>query len=239
MNVRIIRPEPTSSTNASATSATTAPSRSQRPAPPPTRRPLERSTSITSGRDAFHAGSTPKISAAANDASAVKASTVPSSDTAVARGRPSGDSWISASMPNCASSSPKPPPIAASTRLSATSWRTMRQRLPPMAARTASSRSRAEARTSSRLATFAHAISSTNTTAPISATSCGRTSATRSSCIGSMRRFMFDGLLDREAAAQIRRQPIELRLRLLERHAGLQLADDPQRTRCCASRSRS
>ena len=92
MNVRIIRPDPTSSTNASATSAMTAPSRSQRPDEPPTSRPLERSTSITSGRDAFHAGSTPKISAAANAASAVKASTVPSSDTAVARGRPSGES---------------------------------------------------------------------------------------------------------------------------------------------------
>ena len=83
MNVRIISPEPTSSTNASATSAITAPSRSQRPDEPPTRRPLERSTSITSGREAFHAGSTPKISAAANDASAANASTVPSSDTAV------------------------------------------------------------------------------------------------------------------------------------------------------------
>ena len=147
---------------------------------------------MMSGREALHAGATPKMSAAANAAIAVNASTVPSIETAVARGSAAGASWINASMPDCAIHRPTAPPSAASTRLSATSCRTRRHRLPPIAARTASSRSRAEARTSSRLATLAHAIRRTNPTAPINAASWGRTSATRSSCIGSSRRFMLD-----------------------------------------------
>ena len=49
---------------------------------------------------------------------------------------------------------------------SVSSWRTIRKRLAPSATRTASSRRRASPRASSRLATLAHAISSTRPTAP-------------------------------------------------------------------------
>ena len=63
------------------------------------------------------------------------------------------------------------PPATASSTLSVSSCRTMRPRLAPRAARTAISRWRASARESSRFATFAQAISSTNATAPISTTS--------------------------------------------------------------------
>ena len=48
------------------------------------------------------------------------------------------------------------------SRLSASSWRTMRRRDAPIARRTAISRSRAVARASIRFARFAHAISSTS-----------------------------------------------------------------------------
>ena len=56
----------------------------------------------------------------------------------------------------------------ASSTLSTSSCRTRRQRVAPIEMRTAISRERPDARASSRLATFAHAISSTKATAPIS-----------------------------------------------------------------------
>ena len=60
-----------------------------------------------------------------------------------------------------ASSAPPAAPIAAISRLSASSCRTMRPREAPIASRTAISRSRAVARASIRLARLAQAISST------------------------------------------------------------------------------
>ena len=54
-----------------------------------------------------------------------------------------------------------------STMLSVSTWLMMRPRDPPSAARMAISRFRPVARTSSRFATFAHAISNTKPTAPI------------------------------------------------------------------------
>ena len=64
------------------------------------------------------------------------------------------------------SATPSAPPRSDSTRLSVSSWRTIRRRPAPSADRTASSRSRAVARASSRLATFAQQISSTKPTTP-------------------------------------------------------------------------
>ena len=64
-------------------------------------------------------------------------------------------------LSDCASIAPAAAPIAAISRLSATSCRTMRPRDAPIASRTAISRSRAVARASIRFARFAHAISST------------------------------------------------------------------------------
>ncbi len=70
-------------------------------------------------------------------------------------------------MPPNASTIPKAPPRHPRTTLSTSSCRTTRQRDAPRATRTAISRERFAARDSSRLATFAHAISSTKPTAPI------------------------------------------------------------------------
>ena len=86
------------------------------------------------------------------------------------RGRLAGAMSRSSLMPNAASAIPAAAPATASSSASASIWRTRRHQLPPSAVRTASSRSRSDARTSSRLATFAQAISSRKITAPISAT---------------------------------------------------------------------
>ena len=59
------------------------------------------------------------------------------------------------------------PPMKPSTTLSSSSCRTMRQRVAPRAMRIAISRARCAERESSRLATFAQAMSSTKLTAPI------------------------------------------------------------------------
>ena len=69
-------------------------------------------------------------------------------------------------MPRVPITSPAAPPASDSTTLSVSSWRTIRARLAPSADRMAISRWRTLARTSSRLATFAHAISRTKLTAP-------------------------------------------------------------------------
>ena len=69
---------------------------------------------------------------------------------------------------HCAHARPSPtrPPTSDSRTLSVSSCRTSRARLAPMARRTASSRRRAVALASNRLAIFAHAISSTAATTP-------------------------------------------------------------------------
>ena len=64
-------------------------------------------------------------------------------------------------LSTCASAAPSSGARTASSRLSASSCRTSRQRDAPIASRTAISRSRTLARASSRFARFAHAISST------------------------------------------------------------------------------
>ena len=58
--------------------------------------------------------------------------------------------------------------MSASSTLSTSSCRTMRQRVAPSDTRTEISRERFAERASSRLATFAQAMSSTKPTAPIS-----------------------------------------------------------------------
>ena len=83
----------------------------------------------------------------------------------VTRGTLSGIEARSTSTAHPATTMAQTVPAAASTRLSIMSWRISRQRLAPSAARTATSRSRALARASSRLAMFAHVISRTRPTA--------------------------------------------------------------------------
>ena len=72
----------------------------------------------------------------------------------------------SAPIPRAASAMPSGAETAPSTTLSVSSWRTIRPRPAPIAARTDISRARAVARASSRLATLAQAMSSTKVTAP-------------------------------------------------------------------------
>ena len=76
------------------------------------------------------------------------------------------------------------PPVSASSRLSLHIQRVRSQRLAPSASRTAASCDRAVARTSSRFATLAQAISSTSPTAPISTSSGDRALPTVRSRIG-------------------------------------------------------
>ena len=75
---------------------------------------------------------------------------------------------MSATTPSRASQAPASPATTASTRLSVSSCRINRHRPAPTAARTTISRARTDDRASSRLATLAHAISSTTTDAHIS-----------------------------------------------------------------------
>ena len=73
---------------------------------------------------------------------------------------------------------PRTPAASASTTLSASNCRTICRRVAPSATRMAISRDRVLARATIRFATFAHAMSSTNPTAPIRTTSVVRTGAT-------------------------------------------------------------
>ena len=91
-----------------------------------------------------------------------------------AMGSEAGTSLASNGTADAATSTPSAPPSSASTRLSVINWRTRRSRPAPMAVLTASSLWRANPRASSRFARFAQAISSTQTAAPLSASSSRR-----------------------------------------------------------------
>ncbi len=118
---------------------------------------------------------------------AVKASTRPSTSISPRRGRFDGCNARSSPSASVVTSSPSAPPATASTALSVSSCRAMAQRLAPSAVRSANSPSRTVARTSSRWATLAHAISSTSATAPSRTSSAGRACLTTSSCSGTAR----------------------------------------------------
>ena len=72
-------------------------------------------------------------------------------------------------------------PAIATTAFSVNSWRAIRARLPPTAARIASSRCRVRPRESRRLVTFAHEITSTSATATARTDNAGRAGAVMSS----------------------------------------------------------
>ena len=90
----------------------------------------------------------------------------------------------SACTPKYPSTSPSTPPASESSTLSVSNCPTMRLRPAPSAARIAISRRRIVARASNKFATFAHAISSTQPTAPSNTSSDVRTSPTTVSLIG-------------------------------------------------------
>ena len=114
------------------------------------------------------------------------------------------------------------PPITDSVTLSVNSCRTMRPRPAPIAARSAISRLRAVARTSRRLATFAHAISSTKPTAPPRISSVGLHLLTKTVCIGSRPKPPPSPSAFGNFGREFRAGELEPRLPLLERHTALE-----------------
>ena len=170
------------SVTASATSAaTSAVRRRSRATPEPDLRPPSRITPCRSVRAARSAGTRPKITALATVRATANVSTTPSTLVWKMRGNVAGPDAASSCVAQVAIITPPSAPAAESTRLSASSWRTIRHRLAPSAARTASSRARPVPRASRRLATLAHAMSSTHATAPSQVNSRRRTSATSQS----------------------------------------------------------
>ena len=170
----------------------------------------------------------PNPSPVTSVSSAVNPSTDLSMPMSRARGRYSRASSPSALVPQAAISNPTSPPSVASSTLSVSICRMSRRRLPPIAVRMAISRSRVVARASSRLATFAQPISSTNPTAPSSTSSAGRTFPTTRSASGSAfrlpaeRRRIRVGIPRREAPGQRE----ELCLELIHRRSRLDAADE-------------
>ena len=163
--VRTNRPAATTSTSDSATCPTT----SELPSPtrrsPATPRPCSFSASFGSTRVARNAGTVPNRITVPIATAAVKPSTRQSSERSRKTVLRLVESWrTSRALPHMAKASPSEAPIADSTRLSDRNWRASRQRDAPSATRTLSSWRRAVARASSRLAMFAHAMSSTSPT---------------------------------------------------------------------------
>src|SRR5687768_881054 len=173
---RISSADPISNVSASATSVTT---RIERVLfwrnPVPDRPPVSFNVVVRSVFDDWIAGINPNINPVASDTAVVNPSTRQSMPTSTPswpmRGRPAVLIDNIARMASTPNNRPSAPPITDNTMLSVSTWLMMRPRDPPSAARMAISRLRPVARTSRRLATFAHAISSTNPTAPISTNS--------------------------------------------------------------------
>lgn len=113
-----------------------------------------------------YAGIRPKISELANDNATVNPIVGRSSVACSRRGTPSGLKSVMSLMPQTANTRPAMPPSTPSTVLSASSCATSRPRPAPMAARTAISRARDAPRASSRFATLPHAMKKTSITAP-------------------------------------------------------------------------
>ena len=168
-NDRIISPELTSSTSASATWTTTSVLRARcRSLLALSVRPPPRSEAPTCGPAYLITGIDPKSNPATSEMPSVNSSTTPSIPISSSRGRFVGASVTSSRSAPYASPSPTRPPHTPSATLSVSSSRAMCPRPAPSAARIASSCCRPSARTRSRLATLAHAISRTRPIVPIS-----------------------------------------------------------------------
>ena len=178
----------------------------KRPAPSAAVRPPARRTSITSGRDARIAGIRPKIRRSATPARPRTTGRGSMVTDVCSRGSFSGPRAGLDAGPREAAQQRA---AAASRRLSASNCRTRRPRCRRARRAPRAHAPRAAARTSSRLATLAHAMSSTNVTAPISARISGTHVRTRSSCMRSRRKWQAGRFLDREslAADPRRRRP--------------------------------
>ena len=167
--LRAKRPAPTSSSSESATCATTSALRKRRCVPPTTASASCFSVVRTDGLAVRSAGSKPKTRPVKTETPSVKPRSRRSgSPDSTLRACSEGKSAIKPEPVQVARTIPRRPPPSASTRLSTRSWRTTRNRLAPSATRIATSRWRLAPRARIRLATLAHAISSTRPTIPIS-----------------------------------------------------------------------
>ncbi len=171
-DVRIKSVAPTSSTTASAISSVTSADNvrlCRRPVP--LRLPASLSTRFKSG-GAASAGTSANSTLVATANSIVNAAirqSIPTNDPASpSRGKSAVFTASSARMPTNPSARPNAPPATDNSTPSASSRRRRCARPAPSAKRMATSRRRPMARINNRLATLAHAISSTNTTAPSS-----------------------------------------------------------------------
>ena len=189
VRVRTINPQPTSSTMASAISRITRPDCVRwRRHPVPAADPASLNAALRSTRDVVSAGSTPNSMPVASATPAVNhttpgSSAIPAASRASA-GIASAPARTIARKPTTPAARPSTPPATASSVLSVSNCRTTRERCAPSAARVAISRRRRCPRASSSVATLAHPINSTNTTAPVSIRRAGLTSPTIASRSG-------------------------------------------------------
>ena len=182
--LRSMRPAPTRSITASAISATTsAPCARACPRPAGSRPALLRPS--PSEPFGARAGARPLSRPVSSETPSEIHSTLPSTATASRRGMFGAARPRTMSKLQVDSRSPAAPPMRARARLSTNRSLAMRLRVAPIARRIAISRCRTAPRASSRLATFAHATSSTNPTAAASNRRAGLTGPTTGSCKGS------------------------------------------------------
>ena len=125
------------------------------------------------------AGAKPNSKAVASETASVNASTRQSMATDASCGIASTCIFVTLTSAALASSNPAAEPSNDSSKVSASSWRINPPRAEPSAARNASSRCRAEFRTSNKFARFTQAISKIKPTAPISRNSMGRSDPAR------------------------------------------------------------
>ena len=182
--LRISSPAPMSKTSANATSQITRPLRIRECPATEVRRPLSCKDALKPDWEARSAGASPNITLVSSVMTSVNPRTRPSSATSFKRGYLSGILATSASTLHAASNTPRIAPRSPSSALSVSICRTRRRRRAPSAARMASSFFRSALRARSRLATLAHAMSSTNPTAPNRMRSTDRASPTTTWCIG-------------------------------------------------------
>ena len=124
------------------------------------------------------AGSTPNTSTATSVTAVARTIGVPATPMTSVRGN-CGGAYASSSLTSAAAvPRPSTPPATPSRPLSTTSCRTTSPYVAPSARRTDSSRARLEARSSNRLPTLTHAISSSRPTAATSTTRMGWMSPT-------------------------------------------------------------
>ena len=172
--LRIINPAPTRSAIASETSATTSALRTRCDRRPLLPRAESLSASLSRDTRPCSAGARPRTMPHASETRIVKSAARTSIRGTTKLGNVSGLAATIARTATAASSRPAAAPTSVNTQLSVINCRSRRGQPAPRAERTAISRWRASDRAISRLAMLAHAMSSTNPTAAISARSAGR-----------------------------------------------------------------